>query len=391
MLHTVRRINHPLLAPSLGCQKTLSSWHFGTAPTGNNPAQKRPKVYIQASLHADELPGMLVAHHLRSLLEAADALGDVPGEVVLVPVANPIGLAQRVDHRPMGRFDLDTAENFNRHYPDFVGALFDHLRTAFTHDAASNVAMVRQALRDQLQRWTPTTELHSLRHTLLGLAHDADYVLDLHCDCEGALHLYTEDACWSALEPLARRLQCAAVLLAKNSGGNPFDECLSGVWWKLADACAAAGLQVPLPQACCSTTIELRGEADVCHSLAQTDAQAIFAFLHDMGVVRGAPLSPLLPPARPLPCQPTPLAGSQTLHTPVPGVVVFAAQVGQRLAVGDLVAEIIDPLSRHTHRVEAGVAGVLYARIRDRYVHAGGELGKIAGATPFRTGALLGA
>jgi uncharacterized protein len=43
------------------------------------------------------------------------------------------------------------------------------------------------------------------------------------------------------------------------------------------------------------------------------------------------------------------------------------------------------------HRVTAGVAGVLYAAIGERYVVAGGELCKIAGATPFRTGHLLGA
>ena len=384
---TVRRIDHSLLAPSLGCQKTLSSWHFGPAAASSNDCKKLPKVYIQASLHADELPGMLVAHHLHTLLEAADAQGDVVGEITLVPVANPIGLAQRLDHKPMGRFDLNTAENFNRHYPDFAAKLFTELRTAFTTDGAHNVALVRQAMADHLQRWVPASELHSLRRTLLTLAHDPDFVLDLHCDCEAVLHLYTEEACWNALEPLARQLQCQAVLLAKNSGGDPLDECLSGVWWKLADACSAAGLKVPLPQACCSATIELRGEADVSHALAQADAQAIYAFLQTSGVLRGAPT----PPAPALQCKPTPLAGSQTLHTPVPGVVVFAAAVGQMLQVGDLVAEIIDPLSRHTHRVQAGVAGILYARIRDRYVHAGGELGKIAGSTPFRTGALLGA
>ncbi len=391
----MRRLDHPLLAPSLGCQKTVSSWHFGptaprtTAPTASAP--QGPKVYIQASLHADELPGMLVAHHLHTLLEAADVRGDVLGEVVVVPVANPIGLAQRLDHKPLGRFDLDTAENFNRHYPDFATTLFTVLREAFTSDGAHNVALVRQAMANYLQRWEPATELQSLRRTLLTLAHDADFVLDLHCDCEAVLHLYTEEACWSALEPLARLLQCQAVLLAKNSGGDPLDECLSGVWWKLADACVAAGLQVPVPQACCSTTIELRGEADVGHALAQADAQAIFAFLQTTGVVRGVPSTSVPAAAPTLPCQPTPLAGSQTLHAPAPGVVVFAAQVGQMLQVGDLVAEVIDPLARHTHRVLAGVAGILYARIRDRYVHAGGELGKIAGATPFRTGALLGA
>jgi predicted deacylase len=75
----------------------------------------------------------------------------------------------------------------------------------------------------------------------------------------------------------------------------------------------------------------------------------------------------------------------------VPGVVVFAAQVGQSLKVGDLVAEVIDPLANLTHRVVAGVAGIFYARIRERYALAGAELGKIAGATAFKTGELLGA
>lgn len=76
---------------------------------------------------------------------------------------------------------------------------------------------------------------------------------------------------------------------------------------------------------------------------------------------------------------------------PTPGIVVFAAEVGQTLQAGDLVAEIVDPLANHTQRVVAGVAGVFYARIRERYVLAGGELGKIAGAKAFRTGELLGA
>jgi len=41
--------------------------------------------------------------------------------------------------------------------------------------------------------------------------------------------------------------------------------------------------------------------------------------------------------------------------------------------------------------VRAEVDGVLYARIRERYVHAGGELAKIAGAVAYRSGDLLGA
>ena len=100
------RTEHPLLSPSLGHQKTLVSFHYG------DPSA-RPKVYLQASLHAEELPGMLVAHHLRPALEQAEREGRLRGHVVLVPAANPIGLAQRLDHKAMGRFEFETAQNFN--------------------------------------------------------------------------------------------------------------------------------------------------------------------------------------------------------------------------------------------------------------------------------------
>ncbi len=375
----MHRIDHSLLSPSLGSHKTLTSFQFGKKGQG-------PKVYIQASLHAEELPGMLVAHHLRGLLEAADAAGQIVGEVILVPVANPLGLAQRVDHKPMGRFDLDTSENFNRHYPDLAKAVWPVVRETLGADPHANVATVRRAIGQYLQDWKPDTELQSLRHRLLTLSFDADYVLDLHCDCESVMHVYTEEACWPPFEALTRFLQCKTILLAKNSGGGPFDECLSGVWWQLADTLAAAGNPAPLPQACCSSTIEFRGEADVSHALAQPDAQALFAYLQHLHVIACAQ-APVVPPAL---CQPTPLAGSETVYAPFAGIVVFAAEVGQHLEVGDLVAEVIDPIANQSHHVLAGVAGPLYARIRDRYVTAGGELAKIAGVIPFRTGELLG-
>jgi hypothetical protein len=376
----MQTLDHPLLSPSLGSHKTLTSFHFGT------PGQQ-PKVYIQASLHADELPGMLVAHHLRALLEAADAAGQIQGEITLVPVANPLGLAQRVDHKPMGRFDLGTSENFNRHYPDLAKAIMPAVQNALGSDPQANVRAVRQAVGTYLHDWVPATELQSLRRTLLTMAFDADFVLDLHCDAEAVLHFYTEESCWPQLAPLARFLGSEAVLLAKNSGGGPFDECLSGVWWQLADALATAGLTVPLPQGCNTTTIELRGEPDVTHDCAQTDAQAIYTWLQHTQVIH-CPQAPDVPPFK---CQATPLAGSETVTAPIPGLVVFAAKVGDTLKKGDLVAEVIDPIANRTQRVLAGVDGVLYARIRDRYIIAGGELAKIAGATPFRTGALLGA
>lgn len=374
----MQRIDHPLLSPSLGSHKSITSFHFGKAGG--------LKVYIQASLHAEELPGMLVAHHLRPLLEAADAAGQVVGEVVLVPASNPIGLAQRVDHKPMGRFELDSSENFNRHYPDFAKEVLPAIMSKLGPDAAANVRLVRAAMADHLAAWKPATELHSMRKTLLTLAHDADIVLDLHCDCEGVMHFYCEESCWPQLAPVAHFMGSQAILLAKDSGGGPIDECLSGVWWRLAEALKKQGLAHPLPQGCCATTIELRGETDVTHAYAAQDAQALYAYLQHLGVLQTGK-APTVPAAL---CQPTPLAGSETLRATGPGVLVFAAEPGVHLKAGDLVAEVINPLDGLSERVMAGVDGVFYARIRDRYVTAGCEVGKIAGAVPFRTGPLLG-
>jgi predicted deacylase len=376
----MQRIDHPLLSPSLGSHKTLSSFHFGTPGVGR-------KVYIQASLHAEELPGMLVAHHLRQRLATADAAGQIRGEIVLVPVANPIGLAQRLDHKPMGRFEQDTSENFNRHYPDLAAAVFPLVKDRLGDDAAANVQLVRQAMHTYLDQWQPDTELQSLRKNLLLLSFDADLVLDLHCDCEGVLHFYTEEPCWGQLKELAFFLHSQTTLLARNSGNLPFDECLSCAWWQLAERLQAAGRHVPLPQACCSTTIELRGELEVSHALAQTDAGAIEQWLQFIGVLECAQAPEVPAPC----CDATPLAGSETLHARSPGIVVFAAEPGQLLKKGELVVEIINPIDASTERVTAGVDGVFYARIRDRYITAGGELGKIAGAQAYRTGPLLGA
>lgn len=380
----MQRHIHELPSPSIGTQRQLVSFAAGRAEVPT-------KVYIQASLHAEELPGMLVAHHLRALLAAADHEGRIVGSVVLVPAANPIGLSQRLYHHPQGRFELDTAENFNRHYPDLAEAVAPVVAPLLTQDAETNTRIVREQVGRWLQNWVPSSELDALRRQLFLLAHDADYVLDLHCDCESVLHLYSEEICWPPLEPLARLLQAQAVLLARESGGGPFDERLSGLWWQLADRLKGMGVSAPLAQACASTTVELRGEGEVRHDLATQDAAAIMAFLEVVGVVKPAGNSAEIPP---LPCEATPLSGSETLRAHVSGLLVFLAEPGQRLKVGDPVAELIDPTAEgqsRVHTVSSSVDGVFYARVNERYVLKGGEIGKIAGATPFRTGNLLGA
>ena len=367
--------HHPLLSPALGTQRQLTSFKFGGAGSS-------PKAYIQASLHADELPGMLVAHHLRGLLEAAEQRGEIQGEVVLVPVANPIGLSQTVMHHQIGRFELASMENFNRHYPDFFELLKDELTTVLGPDPQTNQRSIRAAMRRVLLAQTPRTELQSQRQTLMLLSHDADLVLDLHCDFEAVMHLYVEQACLERLQPLAQRLGARALLWANGSGGSvSFDEALSGPWWRLRDHFAD---RAPVPLGCASTTVELRGLSDVSTVLAQQDAQAIFCFLQSESVVSGSPAA--LPPAQ---CEATPLAGTESVLAPHSGVIAFACQPGAVVRAGQLLAEVVDPLSGQSSAVKSGIDGVMYARHNLRWATTGFELCRIAGREPIRSGNLL--
>lgn len=378
---------HLLISPACGTSRSLSSWHFGEPGRGR-------KVYLQASLHADELPGMLVLQHLRQRLQAAEVAGLIQGEVVLVPLANPIGLDQTWMQLQMGRFEMGSGQNFNRHYPALATWLRESghdVAEQLGPDAQRNAQTIRQAMHAALQRHPPTTELDSLRHTLMGLACDADVVLDLHCDFEAVVHLYMEPECEVGLMPLAQGLGAQAVLLARGTGGHCFDEVLSGVWWQLRESLTLShGAKFveahPIPQGCLSSTVELRGQTDVSDALAAQDSRAIETFLTHLGVLSGDENNSL--PA--LLCQASPLAGSQYLLAPCSGVISFQRGPGDRVLPGDVVARVVNPLTGQSQDVCSDTDGVLYARHNVRWATTGMELAKISGQNIRRSGPLLG-
>lgn len=369
----MKRQTVSLLMAAPGTQHSLTALHFGQAGRG-------PKAMIQAALHADEVPAILVAQKLRDLLLAEEAAGRVLGEVILVPYANPLGLNQVVLGQHQGRFDLRDGINFNRQMPDLTDAVALALQGRLGNDVAHNTQLVRQALRDAAAALVAKDVVADLKNRLLQWAADSDIVLDMHCDSQAAMHLY-------ALTPqadLAAELGCLlgaqAVLLATESGDSPFDEACSRPWHQLQQRFA----QHPLPLACFSTTLELRGEADTSHALAGRDAQAIIEFLRRRGVLSGA-IGPL-PLAQ---CQPTLLSGSETVTAPRAGVVIFHAEAGERVAAGQAIADLVDADTGEVLTLRSCSSGVLYARVATRWAAPGQRLAKIAGTLLARTGKLL--
>ena len=370
----MKTIHHALTQATPGVSIELQSLHFGTPGKG-------AKATLQAALHADEIPGLLVAHHLRARLAALEAEGRIVGEVVLIPVANPIGLAQRVLQSVEGRFDLTSGENFNRHYADLFDTVAAQVDGKLTSSATHNVALIRAALRDAAAALPARSALESLRRTLLGLSIDADIVLDLHCDSQAVLHLYTETSVWPQVEPLARFLGAQAALLADVSGDHPFDEACSTIWPRLA---ARFGIATPIPSACVAVTVELRGEADVAHELAARDAQALIDYLSWQGVISGGPAE--LPSAR---CEATPLAGSIPVNAPHAGVIAYLREVGAQVSAGEALADLVEPMTGLVTPLLSPVDGVFYARETRRFVPAGAGVLRVAGREALRQGKLL--
>ena len=357
-----------------GLRHTLPVWRFVQPGRG-------PKALIQAALHADEVPALLVAQALRTQLAALQAQGAVLGEVVLVPYANPIGLAQQVLGQHVGRFDLRDGINFNRHMPDLADAAAIAVQGRLGADAAANVALVRSALREAAQALGAQHPVEDLKRQLLRLAIDADIVMDLHCDAEAAVHLYGLTPQADCCAELGALLGAKAILLATESGDSPFDEACSRPWLVVQQH--NPGLPVPL--ACFATTVELRGQADTSHALAQQDAAALLEFLRRRGVLAGAP-APLPAPH----CQPTPLAASEPVVAPRAGVLVFHHAPGDQVPAGALIADLVDVDSGAVHPLHAQSAGVLYARTATRWATPGQRVAKVAGTTLARSGKLLG-
>ncbi|MFZ6730918.1 succinylglutamate desuccinylase/aspartoacylase family protein [Undibacterium sp. Ji42W] len=365
---------HALPDISSGTVRELRSFHYGT------PGQGR-KIYIQSSLHADEIPGMLVNHYLREMLEQYEKISAIAAEIVLVPVANPIGLAQDIQGTAFGRFDLATGVNFNRGYRHLTPYLLPLLEGKLGTDEKENVKLIREQALAVLQAWQPETATEQQKKILQTLAVDADIVLDLHCDNQAVMHLYTGTPLAHDCMPLAAYLGAQALLVSVLSGDDPFDESCSRHWWELAQH---FGTAKPVPNACLSITVELRGESEVSHELAQADALAIINFLRHAGYLRGKP--------QPLPqalCQPTPLEGVEPLRAPHAGILVFTREVGDQVEAGERVADIIDPVSAQVTPVLATVSGILFARVSRRYATYGMRIAKIAGPVAYRSGNLL--
>ena len=338
----------------------------------------RPKAYLQAGLHADEAPGYPVLHALVQKLDEAAAQGEIRGEIIVIPAANPIGLAQWRDDMLHGRFDFVNSINFNRQHHDLIDRLIEAVGPKLGDNAGKNVAAIRTSTTELLAALKPDNEAATLKLLLLSLSHDADIVLDLHCDLDALMHVYIGTALWPEAEDLSAQMGAEATLLAADSGGTPFDEANSRPWWVLAEQFP----DHPVPPACLAATIELRGFSDTEPEMIEGDSDNLFTFLQRRGVIDGqpGPLPTLINGA-------TPLTGVDYVKATAAGIIVYLKKPGDKVVKEEPIARIINPLpedgDQEVIEVKSRTDGLLFSRNAERFARPGKIIAKIAGSEPL--------
>ncbi|MES3003931.1 MAG: succinylglutamate desuccinylase/aspartoacylase family protein [Pseudomonadota bacterium] len=327
MTHRKSTIQLPTMTP--GTSRGITVHHFGKRGA-------RPKAYLQAAIHANELPGAMALHYLMPMLAEADKQGLIQGEIVVVPTVNPIGLAQLAGNNHLGRYDFLGRDNFNRNWLELSDAVAQRVGDQLGSDAAKNTGLVRKAAQDELASMKPRNELQTLRVEIMKLSVDADIVLDLHCDQDAALHLFISKRDWPGpAQMLAADLGAEATLY-----NDPYPQALtfSGVngalWARLAERFP----QAAIPQACHSTTVEYRGQHDVSHPLGESDGKNLFRHLMRRGIISGR--AGKLPALK---YEATPIGGMDVGYSPATGILVYHFPKGTWVKKGQAICDVIDP------------------------------------------------
>lgn len=337
--------------------------------------QTEKKVYLQAALHADEQPGILVLHHLLKLLQQAEERGLLQARFVVFPMVNPLGMGDIGFRQHQGRYDRASGVNFNRNWPDLFKAIQSIIAGQLTDQAATNIQLVRAAVQQWLTKQTPVNALQQQRQYVMQEAFDADYVLDLHCDNEALPHIFSAPQSATVMQDLSDWMGAAATLFAETSGGYSFDEVWSNVWLDLAKAYP----DKPLPLACHSATLEYRGQFDTFDALNKEDAERLYGFLQSQGLI-GGELICARPAATPAG---TDLAATEMTRVQQAGLLAYKVQLGDVVKKGDVLADLIslDGEGAFVERVPilAGTDGVIISRNIHKYVWPGCSIAKIVG------------
>lgn len=376
---SIQICRHSIEGDSPGRSTELTYFRIG-------PPSAAKKVFLQAALHADEHPGILILSHLLEMLKAADANDALAAEFVVFPMVNPLAMGDIEFGKHQGRYERSSGVNHNRQWPRLYDWLPADIGDRLGPVEADNVKLVRRLLLDALEAGPRETASAQWRYLVMREACDADYVFDLHCDDEALIHIYSIPQNRQRIQGLSDRLGAAATLLAEDSGGGSFDEVWPSPWLRLAREYPQKPVGLPV----LGCTIEFRGEFDTFDSLNLQDARNLYAFFQDENLIAGAsePVEKAAPEA-------SDFRATQLLRAPAAGLLIFRVSVGDSVEAGDRIADLLclDGEGAYADKTAllAETSGFVLSRRLTKYVWRNAMVAKIVGRDILesRTGNLL--
>ncbi len=295
-----------------------------------------PSVYIQANMHGAEVQGNAVIFQLLEQLRSMK----VNGDITLVPYANPVGCNHKNGEYTLGRFDPITGVNWNRMYHFDESIIKPFVQRCIGKDDATIEADFKQLMIDTIEQKLDhnifgLTTGQRIAYQLQRLAHQADFVLDLHTGPISSKHLY----CPEYARESAQYFDIPHTLLIPNVFDGALDEATFCPWWKLQQAFADLGIEFSISSKRInkeSFTVELGSQEQIDLDVALEDAKSILSYLQYKGVIETTEFTP-----QPMTRYACYLKDYKAYYSPMGGMVDYLAEFGQPLAPGEPLARIL--------------------------------------------------
>ncbi len=335
-----------------------------------------PSVYIQANMHGAEVQGNAVIFQLLELLQHCN----LTGNITLVPYANPVACNHKNGEYTLGRFDPITGVNWNRmyHFDQSVISPFAQQNIDLSDEEIE--VNFKQLLLDQIEQklehniWGLTTG-QRIAYQLQRLAHQADFVLDLHTGPISSKHLY----CPEYAQQSAEYFNIEHTLLIPNDFDGAMDEATFCPWWTLQQAYQDLGRNIKMGQGSFekeSFTVELGSQEQIDLDVAKQDALSILSYLQYKGIIAATKYQP--EKMTRYACY---LKDYKAMYSPMGGMVDYLADFGKPLAAGEPLARILrmdnygDGEALHSVSLEQKVIPILH--FASASVNQGTELYKV--------------
>ncbi len=317
-----------------GAKLTVPVYSFAVEK-GNEKAFA-PSVYIQANMHGAEVQGNAVIFQLLELLKNIN----IQGDITLVPYANPVACNHKNGEYTLGRFDPITGVNWNRmyHFDESIIAPF----------ARKHVQSSEQLISDEFKKLMLNEIEQKLEHNIYGLttgqriayqlqqlAHNADFVLDLHTGPISSKHLY----CPEYAQQSASFFDIPHTILIPNTFDGAMDEATFCPWWRLCNYFNDLGRNFEIGQGAFdkeSFTVELGSQEQIDLDAAYQDALGILSYLQYKGVISDTQFIP-----QKMTRYGCYLKDYKTLYSPMGGMVDYLAEFGIPLAKNEPLARIL--------------------------------------------------